>query len=131
MTEYLPLKNKGEVIGKAHPDFLTCRVRCLEAFSLNWCIRNEAEKHFVSSSNKRIWYLIATQASQNWWFFTFTIKHFQVVISTFLMLFDLKLIEGLGRGKKKKSKMTQCSKVFTVLIWYICTVSMFQNTKQM
>lgn len=93
------------------PNMLTCRMCGLKAFSLNRCIRNKPNKHFISRSQKGLWYLVATQSSQNWWFFCFSIEYFQVIIRTFLMLLDLKLTKGLLKKKtrKKKTHITQMS----------------------
>lgn len=72
----------------------------LKAFSLNRGIRNKPKKHLIPGSREGIWYLAATQSAKDWRLLCVSIKHFQVIICTFLMLLNLKLTEGLFKKKE-------------------------------
>lgn len=75
----------------------TCGVCSLEALPLYRCIRNEAEVHLVAGGDQLLWDLTATQSTQDGCCVTVPIEGLQVVIRTFLVLLNLKLIEGLSR----------------------------------
>ena len=75
----------------------TCGVCSLEALPLYWGVRNEAEVHLVAGGDQLLRDLTATQSTQDGCRVTVPVEGLQVVIRTFLVLLDLKLVEGLSR----------------------------------
>lgn len=67
----------------------------LEALPLYRGVRNEAEVHLVACGDQLLRDLTATQSPQDGYRVTVPVKGLQMVICTFLVLLDLKLVEGL------------------------------------
>lgn len=77
----------------------------LEAFSLHGGVRDEAEVHFVACGDQLLRNLATTQSTQNGCLVTVAIKGLKVVVRTFLVLLDLKLIEGLEKQRETKKQL--------------------------
>lgn len=82
----------------------------LESFSLHRGVGDEAQVHFVAGGDQLLWNLAAAQSTQNGCLVAIAVEGLQVVVRTFLVLLDLKLIKGL-------EKQTTCK---TLLLRSLC-----------
>lgn len=73
----------------------------MEALPLHRGVRNEAEVHLVAGGDQLLRDLAATQSTQDGCRVAVPVKGLQVVVRTFLMLLDLKLVEGLDRWRRR------------------------------
>lgn len=69
----------------------------LESFSLHRGVGDEAEVHFVGRGDQLLRNLAAAQSTQNGCLVAISVEGLQVVVRTFLVLLDLKLVEGLEK----------------------------------
>lgn len=77
----------------------------LEAFSLHGGIGDEAEVHFVACGDQMLGNLAATQSTQNGRLVAVAVEGLQVVVCAFLVLLDLKLIEGLAEQSQTEKRL--------------------------
>lgn len=79
----------------------------LEALSLHGGIGDEAEVHFVACGDQLLRDLAAAQSTQNGRLVAVSVEGLQVVVRAFLVLLDLKLVEGLEKqaGKERPRKL--------------------------
>lgn len=82
----------------------------LESFSLHRGVGDKAEVHFVACGDQMLGNLAATQSTQNGCLVTVSVEGLQVVVRTFLVLLNLKLIKGL-------EKQTMCERLLLIGSW--------------
>lgn len=99
------LHSKRDSIPVAHKHLntppRTCGMCRLEALSLHRGVGNEAEVHLVAGGDQLLRDLAAAQPTQDGCRVAVPVEGLQMVVRTFLMLLDLKLIEGLERQEER------------------------------
>lgn len=75
----------------------------MEALPLHRGVRDEAEVHLVAGGDQGLGDLTAAQSTQDGCGVAVTVEGLEMIIRTFLVLLDLKFIEGLDRKKVERS----------------------------
>lgn len=73
----------------------------LESSPLHRGVRIKAEKQAAARSHHGVWLLAAAETAEDWGQAVGPVVKLQVVIGTFLVLLDLKLVKRLGMEEQK------------------------------